>query len=178
MVPICWQVSMLVLVPHYRLSLSFSPFLQQKYYENPIQWGMAFQPMIQLSLLRDHMRPSSCAIRVTERSLQSSRHCFIEAMLSDGSLQPGMAGVLDQWHEFMDDHFHIRPDAIGEFSFSIVFFSRSFIVVSLRSSLHCNNAIGCSWSVGVTWPSRGAVSSVIVFGEIASVTRGLDSFGA
>ena len=55
---------------------------------------------------------NGASIKVMERSLFSARHCFVESMLSEGSLQPGMFHVLQEWFDFIDVFHQPRVDLI------------------------------------------------------------------
>lgn len=42
------------------------------------------------------------------------RYCFVQSMLDRGQLLPGVATVLQEWHDFAEETFDMRPHAIGE----------------------------------------------------------------
>lgn len=86
--------------------------LLERLYADPAGWGMTFQTFVTLSMLKSHLRSNGSAIKVMERSLFSARHCFVESMLAEGSLQPGMYGVLQEWYEFIDEFHQVRADVI------------------------------------------------------------------
>lgn len=71
--------------------------LLQKLYSDPINWGMTFQTYVTLTMLQTHLRSNGAPIKIMERSIFSARHCFVENMLADGFLQPGMYNVLQEW---------------------------------------------------------------------------------
>lgn len=86
--------------------------LLEKLYNEPLNWGMTFQTYVTLTMLQSHLRSNGSAIKVMERSLFSARYCFVESMLTEGTLQPGMYQVLQEWYNFIDEYHQIRADMI------------------------------------------------------------------
>lgn len=81
-------------------------------YTDPVKWGMTFQTYVTLTMLQSHLRSSGAPIKVMERSIFSARNCFVKNMLADGSLQPGMFNVLQEWYDFIDTYHQVQVDLI------------------------------------------------------------------
>lgn len=86
--------------------------LLEKLYSDPVSWGMTFQSYVTLSMLKSHLRSNGSAVKVMERSIFSARNCFVESMLAEGSLLPGMYNVLQQWYNFIDEYHQVKADMI------------------------------------------------------------------
>lgn len=84
--------------------------LLDKLYADPVSWGMTFQSYVTLTMLQSHLRSNGAPIKVMERSLFSARHCFVENMLAEGSLNRGMYQVLQSWYDFIDEYHQVRAD--------------------------------------------------------------------
>ncbi|XP_037042929.1 deoxynucleoside kinase-like [Bradysia coprophila] len=87
--------------------------LLSNFYGDPGKWAMPFQSYVSLTMLELWSRRSDKEICLTERSLLSSRYCFLEAMRSSGTLDPAMYSILVQWHAFYVSKFDfVTPHAI------------------------------------------------------------------
>ena len=78
--------------------------LLQLMYDNPERNSMTFQSYVQLTMTQQHVKkPSSpeVNVKVIERSLYSSRHCFIENLHRKGKLADSEFAVLCEWFEFL-----------------------------------------------------------------------------
>lgn len=42
------------------------------------------------------------------------RHCFVEAMLTNGTLHKGMYNIMQEWYNYINENIHIQADLIGE----------------------------------------------------------------
>lgn len=42
------------------------------------------------------------------------RHCFVEAMLTNGTLHKGMYNIMQEWYNYINESVHIQADLIGE----------------------------------------------------------------
>lgn len=43
----------------------------------------------------------------------SFRNCFVECMLSNGTLHKGMYNIMQEWYEYINQNIHIQADLIG-----------------------------------------------------------------
>lgn len=86
--------------------------LLENFYADPSTWAIAFQSYVTLTMLKGHLQPVGTPIKVIERSLGSARHCFVEGMLADGVLSPCLYAILQEWYQFIDDKFVVKPDLI------------------------------------------------------------------
>lgn len=76
------------------------------------RYSIPFQFFVMLTLLKSQLKKSDYPIRLFERSLQSSKLCFAEAMRLNGSIDQPMFDVLSEWYNFMDEKFPMKPDLI------------------------------------------------------------------
>ena len=81
-------------------------------YKNPERFAMPFQNFVTLTMLKLHIQKTQKPIKLMERSLFSARNCFVEKMLSNGTLHQGMYHVLQEWYEFIHEHHKIPCDLI------------------------------------------------------------------
>jgi deoxynucleoside kinase len=74
-------------------------------YQDPKRWGMAFESLVQKSMLEHHILdrrvPGQLTppVKVMERSVQSCRNCFINQLST--VITPGEVALLDSWHQLM-----------------------------------------------------------------------------
>lgn len=78
--------------------------LLEKFYADPATWSIAFQSLVTLTMLKNHLQPVEKPIKVMERSWLSARHCFIESMLADGILPPCNYEILRDWNRFIKNN--------------------------------------------------------------------------
>ena len=57
-----------------------------KLYEDPKRWSFQFQSYVQLTRLQLLKKPTSCSVKIIERSIQNNRFCFLENARREGSL--------------------------------------------------------------------------------------------
>jgi len=81
-------------------------------YKEPMKWSMPFQTYVTLTMLQAHTRTADRRIKLMERSLFSARHCFVEAMLSNGTLHRGMYNIMQEWYNYIDENIHLQADLI------------------------------------------------------------------
>merc|ERR1712156_578267 len=75
--------------------------LLQKMYEDPKRWSFELQSYIQLTMVKEHMKPCSVPVKMMERSLLSARYCFVENHYNTGQLQESEYLVLSEWFNFL-----------------------------------------------------------------------------
>jgi len=81
-------------------------------YRNPESFAMPFQNYVTLTMLRNHIQRTEKPVKLMERSMFSSRYCFVEKMHQSGMLHEGMFHVLNEWYEFIQEHHEIPCDLI------------------------------------------------------------------
>lgn len=83
--------------------------LLQLMYESPSRHGLTFQSYVQLTMAQLHGKaPSSGNVhmKMMERSVWSSRHCFAENLYKDNGLSDSEFAVLCEWFDFLN----LTPD--------------------------------------------------------------------
>ncbi|XP_034488062.1 deoxynucleoside kinase isoform X1 [Drosophila innubila] len=86
--------------------------LLAKMYEDPKKWAMPFQSYVTLTMLQAHTQPTNKKLKIIERSIYSSRYCFVENMYRNGSLELGMYNTLQEWYKFIEQSIHVQADLI------------------------------------------------------------------
>jgi len=82
-------------------------------YKDPKRWGLMFQTYVQLTMLNAHLQPATnCRLKVMERSLFSSRYCFIENLYRRNLMEKVEYLVLCEWYRWLIDNVHIGVDLI------------------------------------------------------------------
>lgn len=71
--------------------------LEMMYTDAP-RWAYLFQSYVQLTMLNNHMVPSSSPIKLMERSLHSARFCFVENMYRSGIMSEMEYLVYCRWY--------------------------------------------------------------------------------
>ena len=93
-------------------------------YTDPTRWSLLFQTYVQLTMVKQHSRPSTKPIRIMERSLlrfvpielpaniflvvtdqrllfDSARYCFVENLYERGQMTDAEYAVLSEWFNFL-----------------------------------------------------------------------------
>lgn len=73
-------------------------------YSDPERWSHLVQSYIQLTMAENHTAPLSGEdkkVKMLERSIQSSRHCFIQNFRDTGKMSEAGYKVLVEWFEFL-----------------------------------------------------------------------------
>lgn len=78
--------------------------LLQLMYEDPERWAMPFQSYVQLTMLDHHLHKSSKPVKLMERSIYSSRYCFVENLHKSGKMLGSEFEVLDEWFKFATEN--------------------------------------------------------------------------
>ena len=76
------------------------------------RWLFPFQSYVQLTRLQLLKRPTSCPVKILERSVQSNRFCFLENARRAGSLGGAELEVLVSWYDWMDSSIGLPLDLI------------------------------------------------------------------
>jgi len=73
-------------------------------YQDPGRWSHLVQSYIQLTMAQNHVQPLTAPgkeIKMLERSIQSSRHCFIQNFHDTGKMSEAGFRVLVEWFDFL-----------------------------------------------------------------------------
>ncbi|KAL1516433.1 hypothetical protein ABEB36_000351 [Hypothenemus hampei] len=81
-------------------------------YENPETWSFTFQSYVQLTMLQNHLLPTTCAVKIMERSIYSARYCFVEKLTRDGVLPLPSAAVMDSWFKWILQQNFVQVDLL------------------------------------------------------------------
>uniref|UniRef100_A0A1A9VXT8 Deoxynucleoside kinase domain-containing protein n=1 Tax=Glossina austeni TaxID=7395 RepID=A0A1A9VXT8_GLOAU len=81
-------------------------------YSKPEKWAMPFQSYVSLTTLQSHTMQTDKPVKLMERSLYSSKYCFVENMYRSKVMEPAMYHVLQEWFKFIEESIHIRTDLI------------------------------------------------------------------
>lgn len=86
--------------------------LLRMYYENPQRYGFVFQSYAFLTMLKQHLKPCTKYIKIMERSLLSSQHCFAKNLQNRKIIDDISYEVLKQWFNFLTNQFNLAPNYI------------------------------------------------------------------
>ena len=83
-------------------------------YQDSKRWSFLFQSYVQLTQLRSHLNvhPFKKPIKIMERSIHSSKYCFMETMLKMNLIQPSENEVFSAWYNFLVSSNNISVDLI------------------------------------------------------------------
>ncbi|XP_005182530.2 deoxynucleoside kinase isoform X1 [Musca domestica] len=81
-------------------------------YKEPERWAMPFQSYVTLTMLQSHTQQTQKPVKLMERSIFSSRYCFVENMYRNKIIDDGMYHVLQEWYNFIDNSIHVQADLI------------------------------------------------------------------
>jgi len=82
-------------------------------YKDAGRWGGAFQSMVTLSMLDHHSsskKPSG--VKLIERSIYSTRYCFMQNLFDNGLMPPMEFAMLGEVHDWVKENEHIQLDLI------------------------------------------------------------------
>lgn len=82
-------------------------------YSQPDKWAMPFQSYVNLTMLQSHTMKTDKPVKLMERSLYSSKYCFVENLYKSKLMEPAMYHILQEWYKFIEESIHIRADLIG-----------------------------------------------------------------
>ncbi|CAH1795307.1 unnamed protein product [Owenia fusiformis] len=69
-------------------------------YQDPKRWSFSFNTYVQLTRLNMHEHKTEKPVKMLERSLYSTRYCFVENDMRSGILSPLEGAVLSEWFDF------------------------------------------------------------------------------
>ncbi|CAF2382170.1 unnamed protein product [Rotaria sp. Silwood2] len=81
-------------------------------YNDPHRWGFAFQANAQMTLARLHAQPSKSLIKVMERSIYSTRYCFVENLYRNNILENVEYEILNDWFQMLTSNDSCHLDLI------------------------------------------------------------------
>ncbi|CAG5122294.1 unnamed protein product, partial [Candidula unifasciata] len=70
-------------------------------YENPQRWSFSFNMYAQLTRVQIHTKPHTHPVKIMERSLYSTRYCFVQNDYISKTINGFEFGVLDQWFQYL-----------------------------------------------------------------------------
>lgn len=75
--------------------------LLEQVYNDPQKWAHAFQSFVTLTMTKNHLFKSPNPIKILERSIFSTRYCFIEAHRTKNNIDNTSSLILDEWFKFI-----------------------------------------------------------------------------
>lgn len=81
-------------------------------YKDTASWIFPFQSFAMLSMFQIHTQKITERIKITERSVFSSRYCFTEMHLRMTTMNSTQYEILKQWFDFVFSHIEIKVDLI------------------------------------------------------------------
>jgi len=82
-------------------------------YKDAKRWSCAFQSLVTLSMLDHHRSTENPShIKMIERSIYSTRHCFMQNLKESGLIPPMDYEILDACHSWVNANEHIELDLI------------------------------------------------------------------
>ncbi|XP_054278704.1 deoxynucleoside kinase-like [Macrosteles quadrilineatus] len=81
-------------------------------YKDQARWSLAFQSIVQKTMLDLHLQNTSKPIKMMERSLYSARYCFIENLHRNKVLASPDYAVLDEWFQWIVKNMDTSGDLI------------------------------------------------------------------
>ncbi|KAK7112780.1 hypothetical protein V1264_012174 [Littorina saxatilis] len=73
----------------------------QLLYEDPKRWSFSFNMYAQLTRVQMHMKQHIKPIKMLERSLHSTRHCFVENDYRNKTINGMEYGILTGWYDWL-----------------------------------------------------------------------------
>lgn len=73
----------------------------QKLYEDPKRWSFSFNMYAQLTRIQMHTKKSTKPIKMLERSLYSTRLCFVENDYKNGTINGMEYSILTNWFDWL-----------------------------------------------------------------------------
>lgn len=83
-----------------------------KIYEDPSRWSLAFQTIVQKTMLELHLQKTNKPVKMIERSIHSARYIFVENLYKSKMLSPPEYAVLDEWFQWINKNMDVKGDLI------------------------------------------------------------------
>lgn len=81
-------------------------------YEDPQRWSFSFNLYAQLTRIQMHVKPHSKPVKLLERSLYSTRYCFVENDYRNKTINGLEHGILTGWFDFLMERENTSLDLI------------------------------------------------------------------
>uniref|UniRef100_A0A1B6KQ01 Deoxynucleoside kinase domain-containing protein n=1 Tax=Graphocephala atropunctata TaxID=36148 RepID=A0A1B6KQ01_9HEMI len=81
-------------------------------YKDQARWSLAFQTIVQKTMLDLHIRQTTKPVKMMERSIYSARYCFVENLHVNNMLASPDYAVLDEWFQWIVKNLDTRGDLI------------------------------------------------------------------
>lgn len=82
-------------------------------YDDPEKYSFAFQSYVMLTMMQQHTaKVEENKIKVMERSIFTSKNCFVQAMIENNVIESPFSDILKNWYDFCQNHFKIEPNLI------------------------------------------------------------------
>ncbi|XP_060556298.1 thymidine kinase 2, mitochondrial-like [Ruditapes philippinarum] len=75
----------------------------QLLYEDPSRWSFSFNIYAQLTRVQMHTKPHNKQVKMLERSLFSTRHCFVENDYRNETINGLEYEILNKWFEYLTE---------------------------------------------------------------------------
>lgn len=85
------------------------------FYKDPVDYGVSFQYLVMLTMIKRFIEASKQKdkpIHVFERSLNSSRQVFIQALKQEECINFNSIRIMNKWFDFLEETFNTKPDVI------------------------------------------------------------------
>lgn len=82
------------------------------FYKDPIQWTFPFQTYVILTIINQHLQQTTKKVKLMERSIFSSRYCFVENLSNNNVLEKATYDILQECYKHIDNTIHIQADLI------------------------------------------------------------------
>lgn len=84
--------------------------LLEKMYGDPTTWATSFQSFALLTMPKNHLKTHYPGVSILERSIQSSRYCFMELHKDNNRINKTNAQILSQWFDFLENTLQLSID--------------------------------------------------------------------
>ncbi|XP_071128547.1 thymidine kinase 2, mitochondrial-like [Mytilus edulis] len=81
-------------------------------YEDPQRWSFTFNLYAQLTRIQMHVKPHMKPVKMLERSLYSTRYCFVENDFRNKTINGMELGILNGWFDFLMERENTSLDLI------------------------------------------------------------------
>lgn len=73
----------------------------QLLYDDPSRWSFSFNIYAQLTRVQMHTKPHTKPVKMLERSLYSTRHCFVENDFRNKTINGLEHAILNEWFDYL-----------------------------------------------------------------------------
>lgn len=75
----------------------------QLLYDDPSRWSFSFNIYAQLTRVQMHTKPHNKQVKMLERSLYSTRHCFVENDFRNKTINGLEYAILNEWFDYLTE---------------------------------------------------------------------------